>query len=76
MNIEKIKGIAAEYGLVLAETEAEKQAYEELGYQKLDFEIEKILPELYVAYEPNLTFYGNRENNLLKADKKAFKYAA
>lgn len=76
MNIEELREIAAVYGLVLAENEEEKQEFEKLGYQKLDFELEKILPELFTAYDPTLGFYEVEKKEIIRPNKIALKYAA
>lgn len=76
MNIEELREIAAVYGLVLAENEEEKQEFEKLGYQRLDFELEKILPELFTAYDPTLEFYEVEKKEIIRPNKIALKYAA
>lgn len=76
MNIEKLKEIAAIYGLVIAETEADSKAFERMGYQKLDFDVAKLFPELFISYDPNINFYGKCKKEIYTAHRKAFLFAA
>lgn len=76
MNIEKLKEIASIYGLVIAETESESKAFERMGYQKLDFDVAKLFPELFISYEPNVNFYGKSKKETYTAHRKVFLFAA
>lgn len=46
MDLKAARKIAETYGFVIAETENEKAEFERLGYTRVAFDIEKLLPEL------------------------------